>query len=238
LTYIVKYEDIGLKDYKETWDYQEKIFQELVGNKKSGGKAHSGSEKADPGTLIFVEHPHVYTLGKSGSVNNLLLDNIQLQAKDASFYRIDRGGDITYHGPGQIVGYPIFDLEQIGISLREYIHGLEEAVIKTLAGYDVIAGRLDGATGVWIDKEISGKTRKICAIGVRASRYITMHGFAFNVNTNLDYFRYINPCGFVDKGVTSLAKEKGTGQDFEAVKKTLRNNLQKEFNLTFVNQSS
>jgi lipoyl(octanoyl) transferase len=238
LTYIVKYEDIGLKDYKETWDYQEKIFQKLVGNKKSGGKVSSGSQKGDHGTLIFVEHPHVYTLGKSGSLNNLLLDNIQLQAKDAAFYRIDRGGDITYHGPGQIVGYPIFDLEMIGISLKEYIHGLEEAVIATLADYDIIAGRLDGATGVWIDKEISGNTRKICAIGVRASRYVTMHGFAFNVNTNLDYFNYINPCGFIDKGVTSLEKEKGTVQNFEAVKITLKNKLQKVFNLTFVNQGS
>jgi lipoyl(octanoyl) transferase len=235
LSYSVKYEDIGLKDYKETWDYQEKIFQKLVDNKKSTGVAASGSENPDHGTLIFVEHPHVYTLGKSGSENNLLLDYIQLQAKEAAFYRIDRGGDITYHGPGQIVGYPIFDLEIIGISLKEYIHLLEEAVILTLAESGISAGRLEGATGVWLDTGVTGKTRKICAIGVRASRYVTMHGFAFNVNTNLDYFNYINPCGFTDKGVTSLEKEKGCKQDFGSAKKKLRKNLKKVFDLDWTN---
>ncbi|MBA4322880.1 MAG: lipoyl(octanoyl) transferase, partial [Odoribacter sp.] len=151
LSYRVKYEDIGLKDYKETWDYQEKIFQKLVDIKKSTGVFVSQPENPVNGTLIFVEHPHVYTLGKSGSGNNLLLDYIQLKAKDAAFYKIDRGGDITYHGPGQIVGYPIFDLEAIGISLKEYIHLLEEAVILTLEESGVRAGRLDGATGVWLD---------------------------------------------------------------------------------------
>jgi lipoyl(octanoyl) transferase len=235
LAYKVKYEDIGLKDYKETWDYQEKIFQELVGRKKVSSDSTSGQEGKNHGTLIFVEHPHVYTLGKSGSENNLLLDYIQLQAKDAAFYRIDRGGDITYHGPGQIVGYPIFDLEQIGVSLKEYIHLLEEAVILTLADYEISAGRLDGATGVWLDTLIPGRTRKICAIGVRASRYITMHGFAFNVNTNLEYFNYINPCGFTDKGVTSMQKETGARQDFENVKKILRSKLKEVFNLIWIN---
>jgi lipoyl(octanoyl) transferase len=234
LSYSVKYEDIGLKDYKETWDYQEKIFQKLVDNKKSTAVSVSGPENPVNGTLIFVEHPHVYTLGKSGSENNLLLDYIQLQAKDAAFYRIDRGGDITYHGPGQIVGYPIFDLEIIGVSLKEYIHLLEEAVIKTLEESGIQSGRLEGATGVWLDTDLPGKTRKICAIGVRASRYITMHGFAFNVNTNLDYFKYINPCGFTDKGVTSLEKEKGALQDFDAVKETVRKNLKKVFDLDWI----
>jgi lipoyl(octanoyl) transferase len=234
LSYSVKYEDIGLKDYKETWDYQEKIFQKLVDNKKSTAVSVSGPENPVNGTLIFVEHPHVYTLGKSGSENNLLLDYIQLQAKDAAFYRIDRGGDITYHGPGQIVGYPIFDLEIIGVSLKEYIHLLEEAVIKTLEESGIQSGRLEGATGVWLDTDLPGKTRKICAIGVRASRYITMHGFAFNVNTNLDYFKYINPCGFTDKGVTSLEKEKGALQDFDAVKETVRKNLKKVFDLEWI----
>jgi lipoyl(octanoyl) transferase len=236
LSYKVKFEDIGLRDYKETWDYQEKIFQKLVDNKKSTGVKPSGSEKPDHGTLIFVEHPHVYTLGKSGSENNLLLDYIQLQAKDAAFYRIDRGGDITYHGPGQIVGYPIFDLEVIGVSLKDYIHMLEEAVILTLEENGIKAGRLDGATGVWLDVGLPGKTRKICAIGVRASRYVTMHGFAFNVNTNLDYFSHINPCGFTDKGVTSLEKEKGCKQDFDSVKENVRKNLKKVFNLEWINQ--
>jgi lipoyl(octanoyl) transferase len=234
LSYSVKYEDIGLKDYKETWDYQEKIFQKLVDNKKSTAVSVSGPENPVNGTLIFVEHPHVYTLGKSGSENNLLLDYIQLQAKDAAFYRIDRGGDITYHGPGQIVGYPIFDLEIIGVSLKEYIHLLEEAVIKTLEESGIQSGRLEGATGVWLDTDLPGKTRKICAIGVRASRYITMHGFAFNVNTNLDYFKYINPCGFTDKGVTSIEKEKGALQDFDAVKETVRKNLKKVFDLDWI----
>jgi lipoyl(octanoyl) transferase len=237
LSYSVKYEDIGLRDYKETWEYQEKIFQRLV-DKKSRGEVHSGSGKSDHGTLIFVEHPHVYTLGKSGSVDNLLLDYIQLQAKDAAFYRIDRGGDITYHGPGQIVGYPIFDLEQIGVSLKEYIYLLEEAVIKTLSYCQIEAGRLEGSTGVWMETDIPGRTRKICAIGVRASRYVTMHGFAFNINTNLDYFNYINPCGITDKGVTSLEKEKGSRQDFDATKEILKKNLQEVFNLNWVNQSS
>jgi lipoyl(octanoyl) transferase len=236
LSYSVKYEDIGLRDYKETWDYQEKIFQKLVGTKKSTGDTHPDSEKPVHGTFIFVEHPHVYTLGKSGSENNLLLDYIQLQAKDAAFYRIDRGGDITYHGPGQIVGYPIFDLDAIGISLKEYIHLLEEAVIMTLAESGIVAGRLEGATGVWLDVDLPGKTRKICAIGVRASRFVTMHGFAFNVNTDLGYFNYINPCGFTDKGVTSLEKEMGKKQDFAAIKEIVKKNLQTVFNLKWINQ--
>ena len=235
MSYNVKYEDIGLRDFKETWDYQEKIFRNLVDNKKNTGVASSGLKNPAPGTLIFVEHPHVYTLGKNGSENNLLLDYIQLQAKDVAFYRIDRGGDITYHGPGQIVGYPIFDLEIIGASLKEYIHFLEEAVILTLAEYGIQAGRLTGATGVWLDSDVAGKTRKICAIGVRASRYVTMHGFAFNVNTNLDYFNYINPCGFTDKGVTSLEKEMGSKLDFVSVKEILRMNLQKVFDLKWLN---
>lgn len=235
MRYRVKYEDIGLKDYKETWEYQEKIFQKLVDNKKSSAIVSSVSQNPDNGTLIFVEHPNVYTLGKSGSENNLLLDYIQLQTKDAAFYRIDRGGDITYHGPGQLVGYPIFDLERIGSSLKEYIHLLEEAVILTLSEYGIKAERLDGATGVWLETGVAGRTRKICAIGVRASRYVTMHGFALNVNTNLDYFSYINPCGFTDKGVTSLEKEKGCKQDFISLKKIVRKNLQKVFDLEWIN---
>jgi lipoyl(octanoyl) transferase len=235
VSYSVKYEDIGLMDFKETWVYQEKIFQKLIDNKKGAGSASSRSENMVHGTLIFVEHPHVYTLGKSGSENNLLLDYLQLQAKDAAFYRIDRGGDITYHGPGQIVGYPIFDLEMIGVSLKEYIHLLEEAIILTLQESGIHAERLEGATGVWLDSGIACKTRKICAIGVRASRYVTMHGFAFNVNTNLDYFNYINPCGFTDKGVTSLERETGKKQDFVSVKAIVRKNLQKVFDIDWLN---
>jgi len=234
LRYRVVYKDIGLKDYKETWDYQTEIFTELVESKKSS-KDMSLTDKDLPGTLIFVEHPHVYTLGKSGSGDNLLLDFIQLQAKDASFYKIDRGGDITYHGPGQIVGYPIFDLEKIQIGLREYIFRLEETIIKSVAELGISATRLEGGTGVWLDPEVPGRARKICAIGVKASKYVTMHGFAFNVNTDLAYFNYINPCGFTDKGVTSLEQELGSKQDMKSIKNIVKRNLLEVFDLELIN---
>lgn len=228
---IAIFEDLGLKDYKETWDYQEIFFNRKV-KKKGSVKSPDNLDASDTrNRLLFVEHPHVYTLGKSGSENNMLLDYIQLQAKDASFYKIDRGGDITYHGPGQIVGYPIFDLEPLGLKLKEYIYRLEEAVIITLGQYGIKGDRLDGATGVWLDTKIEGRARKICAIGVRASRYVTMHGFAFNVNTNLEYFNFINPCGFTDKGVTSMEKELGEKQDLEGIKMKLKNNLKEIFKM-------
>ena len=236
MSYSVIYEDVGQKDYKETWDYQADIFNRLVDSKKPGTRVGESVRNILPGKLIFVEHPHVYTLGKSGSEKNLLLDLIQLKAKDASFYRIDRGGDITYHGPGQIVGYPIFDLETIMIGLKEYIYRLEEAIIRTVNEFSLTASRLDGGTGVWLDPEIPGKARKICAIGVKASRYITMHGFAFNVNTDLTYFNNINPCGFMDKGVTSLQKELGICQDFESVKRKVKKNLQEVFDLNWIKE--
>jgi lipoyl(octanoyl) transferase len=231
LSYSVIYQDIGLKGYKEAWDYQERIFRNLVED-----KLHStGAKISHPGTLIFVEHYPVYTLGKSGSENNLLADRIQLRAKNVHFFRTDRGGDITYHGPGQIVGYPIFDLERMKISLREYIYQLEETIIRTIGVFGLPGARLTGATGVWIDPGIPGRARKICAIGVKASRYITMHGFAFNVNTDLTYFNYINPCGLTGKGVTSLEKELGQKQDFEKVKQLVRDHLKQVFNLTWTN---
>jgi len=236
LSYSAIYKDIGLKDYKETWDYQADIFARLVDSKKQQISGTADERTIIPGTLIFVEHPHVYTLGKSGSENNLLLDAIQLRAKDAAFYKIDRGGDITYHGPGQLVGYPIFDLEAINIGLKEYIFRLEEAIIKTVFEYGIKASRLDGGTGVWLDPEVPGKARKICAIGVKASKYVTMHGFAFNVNTNLTYFNNINPCGFTDKGVTSLQKELGALQDFDSVKFCVKKNLQEVFDLNWIEQ--
>jgi lipoyl(octanoyl) transferase len=236
LSYNVIYKDIGQKDYKETWDYQADIFARLVDSKKQGTMANESIQNILPGTLIFVEHPHVYTLGKSGSENNLLLDFIQLKAKEASFYRIDRGGDITYHGPGQIVGYPIFDLDVIKIGLKEYIYRLEEAIVKTLNEFGITASRLTGGTGVWLDPEVEGKARKICAIGVKASKYVTMHGFAFNVNTDLSYFNNINPCGFTDKGVTSLQKELGARQDFESVKNKVKKNLQEVFDLKWIKE--
>jgi lipoyl(octanoyl) transferase len=236
LSYSVVYKDIGYKDYKETWDYQADIFAKLVDNKKTGNQTGSPLLNDLPGTLIFVEHPHVYTLGKSGSENNLLLDYIQIRAKEAMFYRIDRGGDITYHGPGQIVCYPIFDLEFIKIGLREYIYRLEETIIRTVDEFGLTASRLNKGTGVWLDPEISHKARKICAIGVKVSRYVTMHGFAFNVNTDLTYFNNINPCGFTDKGVTSLEKELGRRQDYSSVKSIVKKNLQKIFDLEWTNQ--
>jgi len=235
LSYSVEYKDIGRKDYKETWDFQAMIFSELVENKKRVRPAEETEQNSLPGTLIFVEHPHVYTLGKSGSENNLLLDYIQLRAKDASFYRIDRGGDITYHGPGQIVGYPIFDLDMIKIGLKEYVHRLEEVIIMSVGEFGLSGSRLDGGTGVWLDPEVTGKARKICAIGVKASRYVTMHGFAFNVNTDLSYFNNINPCGFTDKGVTSLEKELGIRQDIDYVRSIVKKNLQKVFDLEWTN---
>ena len=234
MSYSVIYKDIGQKDYKETWDYQTDLFSRLIGSKKTGIPVAEAVQNAFPGTLIFVEHPHVYTLGKSGSEQNLLLDLIQLKAKEASFYRIDRGGDITYHGPGQIVGYPIFDLEVIKIGLKEYIYRLEEAIIRTVKEFGITASRLEGGTGVWLDPEIAGKARKICAIGVKASKFVTMHGFAFNVNTDLTYFNNINPCGFTDKGVTSLKNELGAQQDFDSVKNKVKNNLQEVFDLNWI----
>lgn len=234
MSYKVVYQDIGIRDYKETWNYQEEIFRKLVGSKSDEKKAGMPDGSGLYGTLIFVEHPHVYTLGKSGSEKNLLADQIQLRAKNAEFYKTDRGGDITYHGPGQIVGYPIFDLERLKISLKEYIFRLEESIIVTISGFGLKGCRLGGAAGVWLDTDIPGKTRKICAIGVKASRYVTMHGFAFNVNTDLNYFNYINPCGFTDLGVTSLEKETGALQDFEAVKLQVKENLKKVFDLILV----
>ncbi len=238
MSYSVKYEDIGLKDYKEAWDYQTTLFKELVDIKKSDEADKPHGLDNHPGTLIFVEHPNVYTLGRSGSENNLLLDYIQLKSKDAAFYKIDRGGDITYHGPGQIVGYPIFDLEVIHIGLKEYIFRIEEAIIRSAGEFEIACSRLEGGTGVWIDPEIPGRARKICAIGVKASKFITMHGFAFNVNTDLTYFNYINPCGFTDKGVTSIEKETGRRADMNEVKEILKNRLREVFDLSWVNKTS
>ncbi|VBB44959.1 Octanoyltransferase [uncultured Paludibacter sp.] len=204
--------DWDLIEYNEAWQKQEALFNETLQRKSQGLSTENH--------LIFCEHPHVYTLGKSGDEQNLLLNYIQLQAKDATFIKTNRGGDITYHGPGQIVGYPIFDLENFGIGLKKYIYNIEEAIIQTLQLYGIKGERLEGASGVWLDV---GKPtcRKICAIGVRSSKFVTMHGFAFNVNTQLEYFNYINPCGFTDKGVTSLQKELGRKVNIEKIKKEI-----------------
>ncbi len=227
------FEDLGEIDYQKAWDYQEEQFTRVV-DSKLYNREHPGGEKEIEHHLLFCEHPHVYTLGKSGQANNLLIQDEFLKKINATFYKINRGGDITYHGPGQIVGYPIFDLEQMGLGIKEYIHQLEEAIILTIGEYGIDGGRLNGATGVWLDTA-TPQARKICAIGVRASRYVSMHGFALNVNTNLDYFNYINPCGFVDKGVTSMQKELGREFSLDEVKAKLRKNLQKVFGLSFIN---
>jgi lipoyl(octanoyl) transferase len=180
---------------------------------------------------VFVEHPHVYTLGKSGEANNLLISEPFLKQIHATYYKINRGGDITYHGPGQIVGYPIIDLEKFGLGVREYIEKLEESIIQSLKEYNIASGRLDGATGVWLDVG-TPRARKISAIGVRMSRYVTMHGFALNINTDLKYFSYINPCGFQDKGVTSVEKELGAIQNFEASKQLVMKKIANVFGMT------
>jgi lipoyl(octanoyl) transferase len=219
----VTYVDLGLMDFKVAWDYQALLQRRIIEAKKDNiyGIAKN--------YLLFVEHPHVFTLGKSGKENNLLIGDDLLHSIHASFYKIDRGGDITYHGPGQLVGYPIFDLDDFGIGVRDYIHSLEQAIIDSLTETEVAVSRMEGATGVWLDIENPGRTRKICAIGVRVSRSITMHGFALNVNTDLNYFRYIHPCGFIDKGVTSMERELGTVQSMERIKKLLLHNLERIF---------
>nr|WP_319400566.1 lipoyl(octanoyl) transferase LipB [uncultured Carboxylicivirga sp.] len=224
------FEDLGVSDYKKVWDYQEELFAKVV-DVKLFNREHTDSTKPIENHLLFVEHPHVYTLGKSGVQNNLLINEQFLKQINATFYKINRGGDITYHGPGQIVGYPIFDLEEMDLQIRSYIYNLEQAIIETIAEYGLIGERLDGATGVWLDTTIPGKARKICAIGVKASRYVSMHGFALNVNTDLNYFNHINPCGFVDKGVTSLQKELNKIVDIEEVKDILLKKISKIFNL-------
>lgn len=210
----IDYINWGLIEYKEAFEKQEELFSNSIQRKKNGSPTDN--------YLIFCEHPHVYTLGKSGNEQNMLVDVIQLQAKNATFFRTNRGGDITYHGPGQVVGYPIFDLESFSLGLKQYIHLIEECIINLLKQYGVESTRFDGATGVWLDVDTK-YARKICAIGVRSSRYVTMHGFALNVNTQLEYFNYINPCGFVDKGVTSLEKELGEKVDMEMLKEKLKN---------------
>jgi lipoyl(octanoyl) transferase len=212
----ITYRDLGLIPYAEAWDYQEELFRSILIAKKD----NPGGET--PNYLLFCEHPHVYTLGKSGAPSNMLANEEVLAKIGASFYHTNRGGDITYHGPGQIVGYPILDLENFGLGIRRYIELLEESIIRLLKEYGIASSRLEGASGVWLDPDKPGRTRKICAIGVRSSRYVTMHGFAFNVNTRLDYYTYINPCGFVEKGVSSMEKELGAVQDMDRVKARLK----------------
>ena len=223
---------VGRMPYKECWEYQQMLFNDLL------AKQGDGSDFV--GTIIFVEHPAVYTLGKSGKMSNMLIDEARLKALGAEFYHIDRGGDITFHGEGQVVCYPILDLEKLGIGLRRYIEILEESIIETVAEFGICGCRLEGATGVWLCDEAEGSGgekeqrnwRKICAIGVKASRFVTMHGLALNASTDLKWFTMINPCGFVDKGVTSITKELGREVSFEEASKVLCEKLLKNFGLT------
>lgn len=230
----VLFKDLGLVDYKQTWDYQESLLGAIVAAKLA---ARDNSESALNPThhhLLFCEHPHVYTLGKSGKEDHLLLDEQQLSQNNAVFYKINRGGDITYHGPGQIVGYPILDLDRFFNDIHRYLRYLEEAVIRTLADYGIQASRIEKLTGVWVDADNPATARKICAFGVRCSRWVTMHGFAFNVNVNLDYFNHIIPCGISDKAVTSLNKELGREMDMEEVKDKLKKHLSDVFQFELI----
>jgi lipoyl(octanoyl) transferase len=225
----VVFEDLGLMDYKACWDLQERVFQSVVDQKIANRGLPMDEQQQPVNRLYFVEHPHVYTLGKSGDLSHLLLDEDALKRVDASFYAINRGGDITYHGPGQIVGYPILDLDQFFTDIHLYLRLLEESIIRTLADYGITAGRVDGLTGVWIDGDVAGQARKIAALGVKCSRWVTMHGFAFNVNANLDYFNNIVPCGITDKAVTSMHLELGRALDMNEVKRVLKQHLAEVF---------
>lgn len=207
------YKDLGLIEYSEAWKLQEDLFNSAIDAKQN--------KVATTSTLLFCEHPHVMTIGKSGDEGNVLFSEFFLKEKGVSLFKIDRGGDVTYHGPGQLVAYPIFDLEKWNIGLRQYIYNLEEVIIRYVADFGIVGERLPGASGVWLDVNNVPKTRKIAAIGVRSSRYVTMHGFALNINTDLSYFSLINPCGFVDKGVTSIEKEIGQKVDMSEAKQRL-----------------
>lgn len=220
----VFFEDIGLLDYKSAWEYQEKLFNEVI-QRKLEYRNNNQENFNQQHHLLFCEHPNVYTLGKSGSMKNLLVNQELLNEKKISFFKINRGGDITYHGPGQIVGYPILDLDFFFSDIGKYLRLLEEAVIQTLKDYEITASRSPGQTGVWIDPQSPSRARKICAIGVRCSRWVTMHGFAFNVNTDLSYFDFIIPCGIDNKSVTSMKKELKREMNMEEVKVKLRNHF-------------
>jgi lipoyl(octanoyl) transferase len=232
----VKVIDLGMIDYQEAWDYQEKLFKEVIDIKLANRDLPENGQVETPNYLIFCQHPHVYTLGKSGSAQNLLLDEDGLQEKKASYYKINRGGDITYHGPGQLVCYPILDLDNFFEDIHKYLRLLEEAVITTLDYFGITAGRIEKLTGVWLDYEKDSvdqpKTpRKICALGVRSSRWVTMHGLALNVNTNLEYFGNIIPCGIDDKAVTSMAKELNQEVDFSLVQGVLQEQISSIFQM-------
>ena len=238
---IVIFEDLGINQpYKEIWEMQEALLQENVQLKSSGRVSEFGTDDL-PQThnhLLFVEHSPVYTLGKSGDMSHVLIDDSERKQKGIDFFKINRGGDITFHGPGQLVGYPILDLDHFKTDLGWYLRSLEEVIILTMGDYGLQGGRSKGETGVWLDAEIPGRERKICALGIRCSRWITMHGFALNVNTDLNYFSYIVPCGIHNKEVTSLKKELGITVDMVQLKKKVLNNFEKVFQVNVTNKLS
>ena len=236
----VLFEDLDQGDYQSVWDYQEKLLAKNVEIKSLKYKSEDVlvAEAETTHHLLIVEHPPVYTLGKSGDISNLLIDEEERNAKGLEFFKINRGGDITFHGPGQIVMYPILDLEKFYTDIGKYLRNLEEIVIKTLADYGITGDRSKGETGVWLDPSVKGRERKICAIGVRCSRWITMHGLALNVNTNLGYFNNIIPCGIQDKQVTSIAKELGAEVDFEEVKNKMKKYFEEVFDVELVKNPS
>ena len=228
MTPKVIYEDLGLIDFKEAWDYQTQLFDETIAIKMDN-RRDENNKRITSNYLLFCEHPHVFTLGKSGKETHLLLNENSLKDRGATYYKINRGGDITYHGPGQLVAYPIFDLDHFFTDIHKYLRFLEEAVIRTLAEYDIIAERVEGLTGVWVDGT-KPTARKICAMGVKCSRWVTMHGIALNIKSDLSYFKNIVPCGINDKAVTSIQNELGKEIDMNDVKQKLKINLSKVFN--------
>lgn len=230
----VEFRDLGLIDYQNAWDYQESLFADTVALKIRNRNLPASEQSATPNFLLFLEHPHVYTLGKSGKQENLLLNESGLEEKNAAFYKINRGGDITYHGPGQLVGYPILDLDNFFTDIHKYLRLLEEAVILTLGEYGIEAGRIAGLTGVWLDAITQENPRKICALGVKSSRWVTMHGFAFNINPDLNYFGNIIPCGIDDKAVTSMQKELGREIPMEEVKEKMKKYLSALFEMELI----
>lgn len=226
--------DIGLKDYQEAWDYQASLFEQILATKTANRDRPADAQQVTDNYLLFCEHPHVFTLGKSGHEENLIIPKEQLSDVQATYYRVNRGGDITYHGPGQIVGYPVIDMENFFTDIHRYMRFMEEAVIQTLREYNIEAGRSPGQTGVWLDPDDFLKARKICALGVRTSRWVTMHGFAFNVSPDLRYFGYIVPCGIQDKAVTSLEQELGKKVDLEEVKQILKEKIRAQFDMEWL----
>jgi len=227
----VIFKQLGLIDYKEAWDFQEVIFQNTIAEKIQ--IRNGETEIVTKNYLLFCQHPHVFTLGKSGSEDNLLLNETGLADNNANFYKINRGGDITYHGPGQLVAYPIFDLDHFFSDIHKYLRFLEQAVIDTLIEYNIVSDRVEGLTGVWIEGD-TPRARKICALGVKSSRWVTMHGIGFNINSDLSYFSHIIPCGIDDKAVTSMKKELGRELDFEEVSQVLKRKLAIQFEYQYV----